>query len=95
MIDTLSATQALDKASTSSLVLLCFARSEDLVPVVRFLEKYSQTKSIKLVRVEPVVEAAKTLQLARFPTFILYDNGNERFSVVGTDLLVETLERKL
>lgn len=92
MITTLTAEAALDAANHGK-VLVCFARQEDVDTAYRLLERYTATLRFKVVRVEPSVEAAQTLQLPRFPTFVLFEDGAERFQAVGADQLAEAVAR--
>jgi hypothetical protein len=82
----MSAESALDVAERGR-TLLCFAREQDLEAVDRVLDFYQRTQSARLVRVEPTVDAAQMLQIARYPTFILYDDGVERWQVLGVAAL--------
>lgn len=94
MIIEMTAEAALDVAERNR-TMICFAKAENLLNVERFLSRYVNTHGFRLVRVEPSVESAKTLQLSRYPAFILYEDGCERFNVVGVDSLYSTLENTI
>ena len=88
MIDTVAAASAYDVCG-SGRVLLCFCREEDIAHIRKPLDKLSD--AVHIIRVEPSVEAAVELQLARYPVFILYADGAEQFNMLGAEKLMETL----
>lgn len=94
IVEIMTADAALDAVGKGR-TLLCFARQEDMVAISRLLERYSQAMRFKVIRVEPTAEAAKTIQLPKYPTFILYENGAERFQAVGAEELAHTFEKLL
>ncbi len=88
----ISADNALDLAASGGTLLVCFARDFDLPTVTKVLKRFARKTPISVVRVEPTEDAAKTLQLIKYPTFLLYQDGNEKGSCVGTDALFDLLE---
>lgn len=91
MFDLVSADTALDLAAKGTL-LVCFAREEDLPVVTKVLKRFSRKTPISVVRVEPNDEAAQVLQIIKYPTFLLFQDGNEKGSCVGVDALFDLLE---
>jgi hypothetical protein len=94
MIDVMSADDALDAVGRGR-TLLCFARPVDVDAVRRVIDFYVRTQSTRIITVEPTIEAAQTLQVIRYPTFILYEDGAERWQAVGSAQLAERAHQAL
>lgn len=91
-VHVISAEEALDLAGDGS-VLVCFAREEDLKPIERIVVRYSKVLRFSIVRVEPTIENAQTMQIVRYPSFVLYTDGAERFQAIGADQLSGEINR--
>lgn len=92
MIEVLAAEAALDAAG-KGLTLICFARQEDTDASSRLLERFVKTHHFRIIRVEPSVENAQVIQVPRFPTFILYEDGTERFQAIGQEQLADSVRK--
>lgn len=89
-----TAEEALEEVRTGR-HLVCFAKEDQLRVVEQLIARYVITHNLKTIRLEPSVENAETMQLSRYPAFILYDDGSEAFNVVGHDKLEEALRRTI
>lgn len=88
----MTADEALDAVGKGR-TLVCFARQDEVATVARLIDRHSQVMRLKVVRVEPTVEAALVFQLPKRPTFILYENGAERWQAIGTEELAQAFEK--
>lgn len=88
----LSASKALDFIDNNYLVVLAFAKRDDVFQAWNVVAKKCSFLKIQIVHVEPTEESAVDLQIIKHPSYILYRTGNEDWSVVGTNAFIEKID---
>lgn len=88
----LSPEEALDTASTEDKVLMVFNWPKDFARLWGTIKRKCEVTRVIVVIVEPTEEAAVALQLNVVPTYTLFRQGNEAFSVVGDVALYDALD---